>query len=152
VSVATLRIAPITLRQARSFVQEHHRHHDKPQGGLWALALLRGHDLVGVVIAGRPVSGELQRRGYLEVTRVCVLDGVRNGGSMLYARVRRIAALMGYSRTITYTLPAESGASLRGAGFEPVAKTKGGSWDTPSRRRIDSHPTCPKLRWEAVAL
>lgn len=29
-----LRIAPITLRQARAFVQEHHRHHDKPQGGL----------------------------------------------------------------------------------------------------------------------
>ena len=34
-------IRPITLRQARSFVQEHHRHHDKPQGGLWAIALLR---------------------------------------------------------------------------------------------------------------
>jgi hypothetical protein len=70
---------------------------------------------------------------------------------MLYARVRRIATLMGYSRTITDTLPTESGASLRGAGFEPIAKTKGGSWDTPSRRRIDAHPTCPKLRWEASA-
>lgn len=30
----TLRIAPITLRQARAFVQEHHRHHDRPQGGI----------------------------------------------------------------------------------------------------------------------
>jgi hypothetical protein len=49
---------PITLRQARFFVQEHHRHHDKPQDGLWAIALLRGDDLVGVAIAERPVSGE----------------------------------------------------------------------------------------------
>ena len=34
-----LMIRPITLHQARSFVQEHHRRHDKPQGGLWAIAL-----------------------------------------------------------------------------------------------------------------
>ena len=58
---ATLRIAPITLRQARAFVQEHHRHHHQPQGGLWAIAL-RGNDLVGVAITVRPVSGELQRK------------------------------------------------------------------------------------------
>lgn len=148
--MSTLRIAPITLRQARAFVQEHHRHHDRPQGGLWALALLRGDDLVGVAVAGRPVSGELQRRGYLEVTRVCVLEGVRNGCSMLYARIRRIAPLMGYARVITYTLESETGASLRGAGFEAVARTRGGSWDTPSRHRRDSHPTCPKLRWESA--
>jgi hypothetical protein len=142
---------PITLRQARAFVQEYHRHHDAPQGGLFALALMRGDELVGVAIAGRPVSGELQRRGYLEVTRVCVLEGVRNGSSRLYGRVRRIAALMGYTRTITYTLPSEGGASLRGAGFQAVAETEGGSWSRPSRPRIDTHPTEPKLRWEAAA-
>jgi hypothetical protein len=39
---------PITPpRQARSFVQERHRHHDKPQRGLLAIALPRGDDLVG---------------------------------------------------------------------------------------------------------
>jgi hypothetical protein len=27
-------VRSVTLRQARSFVQEHHRHHDKPQRGL----------------------------------------------------------------------------------------------------------------------
>jgi hypothetical protein len=36
------------------------------QAGLWAIALLRGDDLVAVAIAGCPVSGELQSRGYLD--------------------------------------------------------------------------------------
>jgi hypothetical protein len=149
--VSELRILPIGLRQAGDFVQEHHRHHDKPTGGLWALALMRADDLVGVAIAGRPVSKVLQREGCCEIVRVCVLHGVRNGCSMLYGRVRRIADLMGYAKTITYTLPSESGASLRGAGYRAVAVTRGGSWSRPSRRRVDSAPTCPKIRWEARA-
>jgi hypothetical protein len=44
----------ITLRQARSFVREHHLRHHKPQGRLWAMAVPRGDDLVGGAIAGRP--------------------------------------------------------------------------------------------------
>lgn len=145
------RFSPITLRQARAFVQEHHRHHNAPQGGLFALALMRGPELVGVAIAGRPVSGELQRKGYLEVTRVCVLECVPNGCSRLYGRVRRIAVLMGFTRVVTYTLPSEGGASLRAAGYERSGETDGGSWSCPSRPRIDSHPTEPKTRWEAAA-
>jgi hypothetical protein len=49
-----LSMRPITLYQACSFVEEHHSQHDKPQGGLRAIALLRGDDLVGVAIAGAP--------------------------------------------------------------------------------------------------
>ena len=146
-----LRVCPVTLRQARQFVQEHHRHHDMPQGGLWALALLRGDDLVGVAIAGRPVSRVLQRKGYCEIVRVCVLEGVPNGCSMLYGRCRRVAQAMGYSKTVTYTLPSEGGASLRASNFTAVAETEGGSWARPSRPRRDSHPLDPKTRWEAAA-
>jgi hypothetical protein len=146
-----LRIMPIGLRQAREFVQEHHRHHDMPQGGLWALALMRDEDLVGVAIAGRPVSKILQRQGCCEAVRVCVLPGIRNGCSQLYSRVRRVAQAMGYAKTISYTLPSESGASLRGAGFKAVAVTRGGSWNRKARPRIDSAPICPKIRWEARA-
>jgi hypothetical protein len=146
-----LSIRPVTLRQARAFVQEHHRHHDMPQGGLWAIALMRSGELVGVAIAGRPVSRILQRKGYCEVVRVCVLPGVRNGCSMLYARCRRIAQQMGYTRTISYTLPSEGGASLRAAGFEAEAETGGGSWSRRSRPRIDTHPTEPKIRWGSAA-
>jgi hypothetical protein len=68
--------------------------------------------------------------------------------AFLYGMARRVAQNMGYARLITYTLPSEGGASLRGAGWRQVAQTKGGSWDTPSRRRTDKAPTCPKWRWE----
>jgi len=43
--MSVLIIRPMTLHQACSFVQEHHSQHDKPQGGLRAIALLRGDDL-----------------------------------------------------------------------------------------------------------
>lgn len=145
-----LRILPVSLRQAAEFVQEHHRHHDMPQGGLWALALLRDDDLVGVAIAGRPVSRILQRQGACEIIRVCVLPEIPNGCSKLIARVRRVAQAMGYVKCVSYTLAEEDGASLRGAGFEAKGRTKGASWDRGKRPRTDHHPTGPKTRWEAV--
>ena len=143
-----LAIRPCSLRQARAFVQEHHRHHDMPQGGLWAVALLRRGELVGVAIAGRPVSRMLEREGCCEIIRVCVLPGVPNGCSMLYGRCRRIAQAFGYVRVITYTLESESGASLRASGWQAVARSRGGSWSKPARPRLDHHPLEAKVRWE----
>ena len=150
---SNLRLIPwISLRQANEFVFQHHRHLDDTEGQLWAIALMDGDELAGVLIAGRPSSGALQRQGCIEITRCCVLEGeqYRNGGSMLYARARRIAQAFGWTRVITYNLPEESGASLRGAGFKCVAKTRGGSWDRKKRPRKDKAPTCPKNRWEAA--
>jgi hypothetical protein len=151
VTELALRIEPwISLKQANAFVFENHRHLDDVEGQLWSIALMYGWELVGVLITSRPVSRVLQRQGCIEITRCCVLEGerYRNGASMLYARARRIAQAFGYSRVVTYNLPTESGASLRGAGFKIVARTKGGSWDQKKRRRTDDHPTCPKNRWE----
>lgn len=56
---------------------------------------------------------------------------------------------MGYCKVITYTLPAEGGASLRAAGFIVGDTTDGGSWTCKSRPRIDKAPINPKLRWES---
>lgn len=154
-----LRIAPITLRQARAFVHQHHRHHPKVTGGNWAVALMRRREvahltvideLVGVAIAGRPTSRELQIRGYLEITRVCVLPDVPNGCSRLYGACRRIGQAMGYQRFCTYTLASESGDSLRAAGFEPVQLSLGGQWDTPSRPRPPTEQDGRKIRWESA--
>lgn len=147
-----LRIEPwVSLKQANAFVYAHHRHLDDTEGHLWAIALMDGDELAGVLIASRPVSGALQRQGCIEIARCCVLEGeqYRNGGSMLYARARRIAQAFGYARVVTYNLPSESGASLRGAGFRCAARTRGGSWDRKKRPRQDDHPTVPKNRWEA---
>ena len=143
-----LRVVPCTQRQAKAYVAEHHRHHQPPQGGLFALAVMDGDRLCGVAIVGRPVARGLDDGLTAEVTRLCT-DGTRNACSALYGRARRAAAALGYRRVVTYTLPSEGGASLRAAGWEPVATTDGGSWDTPSRRRIDKHPTQPKIRWAA---
>ena len=101
-----------------------HRHHVAPPGGGFALALLRDGDLVGVAIAGRPVARGNDDGLTLEVTRLCVLDGVRNGCSKLYSRMRRVGQSMGYRRIITYTLTSEPGTSLRAAEGAPVAEVQ----------------------------
>lgn len=69
---------------------------------------------------------------------------------MLYGAAWRVAKALGYRRLITYTLPEEGGASLRGAGWKVVGERGGGSWTTPSRPRVDKHPTQGKILWEAA--
>lgn len=144
-----LAIRPVTLDQAQTFVQDWHRHSRRAAGGVWAIALMRGDELVGVAIAGRPVNKYLQQRGYLEIIRVCVLDGVEGGCSMLYTRCKRIGQLMGYERFCSYNLPTESGSSLRAAGFEPVAAVKGRQWGCKARPR-PQRVVRDRIRWEAV--
>lgn len=144
-------ILPCTLRQAREFVNVYHRHHRAPQGGQFALALMRGPELVGVAIAGRPVARGNDDGRTLEVTRVCVIEGVPNGCSRLYSRMRRVGQAMGYQRIITYTLSSEPGTSLRAAGWLSGGLTQGGSWGggNKTRQRVDDHPTQRKMRWQA---
>ena len=49
---------------------------------------------------------------------------------------------------ITYTLPQEGGASLRGAGWREVGPAGGGSWSRNNRPRSAEHPLDSKTRWE----
>lgn len=146
-----LALVPVTLREARAFVSQHHRHHPAPQGGLFAIGAATTHmpELVGVVIVGRPIARMLANDVTAEVTRLCT-NGIHNACSLLYAAAWRAARAMGYRRLITYTLATESGVSLRAAGWRCVGETKGGSWNRKSRPRVDLHPTQAKLRWEAA--
>jgi hypothetical protein len=67
----------------------------------------------------------------------------------------REARALGYDLVITYTLASEPGTSLRAAGFHEAARLKARpSWDTPSRRRIQTdlfgnerRPPDPEIRW-----
>jgi hypothetical protein len=145
-----LLIIPITISDAQSYVDQHHRHHKAPRGGLFAVAVAAGGEVCGVAIAGRPVSRELQNGWTIEITRVCT-DGTSNACSMLYGACRRAAIALGYRVVITYTLGSESGSSLRAAGFRKIADVRGRSWSCPSRPRVDRHPKQDKLRWESVA-
>lgn len=66
---------------------------------------------------------------------------------MLYGAIWRAARALGYTRMFTYTLPEESGSSLRAIGMREDGITSGRSWDTPSRRREITYPCGPKVRW-----
>jgi len=87
----------------------------------------------------------------LEVNRACT-DGTKNANSMLYGACWRVTKALGYRKLITYTLPEESGASLRAAGWKCIGEAGGERWSRASRPRIDTHPTQTKLRWEAGEL
>lgn len=143
-------IVPLTLRAARAYVTEHHRHHKAPQGGLFAIGASTEDALVGCVIIGKPVARMNDDGFTAEVTRLAT-DGSKNACSLLYAAAWRTARGMGYRRLLTYTLVSEPGTSLRAAGWKLIGQTGGGSWSRPSRPRVDEHPLELKLRWEAVA-
>jgi hypothetical protein len=145
----TLEIVPVTISDAQEFVSQHHRHHKAPLGALFAIGAAADAEMVGVAIVGRPVARVLQDGWTAEVTRVAT-TGERNACSMLYRACWRAARAMGYRRLLTYTLPEEGGASLRGAGFRLVGAAGGGSWSRPSRPRVDKHPLQEKLRWEVT--
>ena len=146
--MSVLTVRPITLREANEFVVQHHRHHSKTTGHKFSVSVVNDESLVGVAIAGRPVARCLDDGLTLEILRVCS-DGTPNACSMLLGACRRTGKAMGYQKIITYTLNSENGASLRAAGFRLTELVKGRSWDSPTRRRTDRHPTCDKLRWEA---
>lgn len=120
-------LRPITLSKANDFIEVHHRHNGRTSrnGGRFAVSVVIGDFLVGVAITGNPLSATFMDGQTAEVLRVCVLDGAPKGAcSMLYQACWRAWRAMGGRRLITYTLQSESGASLRGAGWRVVGKTK----------------------------
>ena len=139
---------PLTFKEAKKYMDKH-RHHRPPTGGLFAIGCaVEGSDTpCGIVIIGRPVARHLDNGWTVEVTRLCT-DGTMNACSILYRAAWRAAKAMGYRKLVTYTLPQEGGASLRGAGFRLIGKAGGGTWNRKSRPRVDLHPTQRKFRWE----
>lgn len=149
----------VSLREADRFIAKHHRHHAPAQGGIVALGLWEGQQLVGVSVLGRPVSRMLQEQGVVECIRSCVLPELAGRGnhancaaSALASKLRRVAQALGFERMVTYTLTTESGSSLEGDGWqEDLDLAGGGEWDTPSRPRdAANYPTSRKRRWWAA--
>lgn len=145
----TLTIVPCTLAVANQWVTALHRHHQKVVGHKFSLGVQdKSGCLHGVCIVGRPVARRLDDGWTLEVTRCCT-DGTKNACSALYGAARRAAFALGFKKLVTYTLKEEGGGSLRGAGWKCIGEAGGGSWNVPSRPRVDKHPLQTKLRWEA---
>lgn len=148
----SLQLQPISLKEACRFVTDHHRHHEAPTGGLFAVALNDGETVVAVAIVGRPVARLLADGYTAEVTRLCALEGTPNACSKLYRACQKAASALGYRRLITYILKEEPGTSLKAAGWRYVGIRGGGSWDRSAvgRPRVDTHPTGQKHLWEAA--
>jgi hypothetical protein len=146
-----LALIPLKLAEANSFISEHHRHHRAVQGHKFSLGATLDDQLVGIAIVGRPVSRIRDDGRTLEVTRLCVIPGTKNACSFLYGAAARATFALGYSRIGTYTLPEEGGTSLRATGWKLIGERRSGSWNVPSRPRVDKHPIGPKLLWETCA-
>lgn len=144
-----MRLIPITLKAANEFVKRHHRHHGPVTGWKFGVGLEESGELIGVAIAGRPVSRMTQTSELrsIEITRVCTL-GHKNSPSMLYGAIVRAAFSLGYNRVISFILCTETGHSLKAAGWKCVGMAGGGKWSRPSRGRNDDHPLQKKMKWE----
>ena len=138
-----LKIKHIELSAANEFVEKYHRHHKPVRGHRFSIACYKGEDLVGVAIVGRPLARAIDAAKTVEVLRLCT-DGTRNACSKLYGAAARGARELGYEKIITYILETETGKSLEAAGYRYEYTTKGGSWDTPARKREDKAPTVKK--------
>lgn len=143
---------PLELRQANAVIGAWHRHHKPVQGHRFSIGCVDdGGNLHGVCVVGRPVArlaGHPQ--DVLEVTRVAT-DGTENACSILYGAAAKAAKALGYLRIQTYTLPSESGASLRAAGWVCEGEAGGGQWKhTDGKPRRTDQPTEKKLRWAAT--
>lgn len=147
----SLSVVPLNLAEANALVATLHRHHSPVVGHKFSIGAADGDKVIGAAIIGRPVSRHLDDGWTLEVNR-CVTDGTRNACSLLYGAAWRAAKAMGYRRLITYTLPAEGGASLRAAGWDCIGLRGGGNWNTNTRPRVDTAAELQgqKLLWEAA--
>ena len=141
-----MKTVPIERKEAADFIDRLHRHHDPVMRDKYRIGAEQDGKLVGVVQVGRPVARALCDGKTLEVVRLCS-DGTPHVCSFLYAAAARVARDMGYRKIITYILADEPGTSLRAAGWQHEADIKGHSWDTPSRPRQTTAPTCDKQRW-----
>lgn len=141
-------LAPITLKEANTFVQNYHRHHKPSVGHKFSISVQKENgDLAGVAICGRPVSRHYDDGFTLEVNRLCT-DGTKNACSILYGAVCRAAKAMGYKKVITYILQSEPGVSLKASGFVCEGKAGGLVWNGErSPKEEGQYPHEFKTRW-----
>lgn len=144
----SLRVVPLTLREANELVSKWHRHHKSVQGHRFSLGVVDGEGVLhGAVIVGRPVARSHDPSSVAEVTRL-VTDGTSNACSFLYGAAARVAREMGFKRIQTYILVEELGTSLRASGWVHDRTTSGDTWTRAGRpNRRQDQPTGPKQRW-----
>lgn len=149
-------VRPVTVTAAKAWVRQVHRDLPIIQGGLFAASVWNDQGAAAMGIAINPPRVWMDT-GRIVIGRVAAIPGLEPVGdhaapacTMIYGALCRAAKALGYREAWTYTLPGESGASLRAAGFRYMGETRGEEWDRPSRsRKPQAHPT-KKGRWMRV--
>ena len=155
----SIEIAPCTVKAATKKVREWHRHLKDIQGGLFAAQCVDAEGrCVAVAVAGNPAR-VWQKQAKLVISRVAAEEGLPRvtdshgeehaspACTMLYGALCRAAKALGYREVWTYTLPEESGKSLKAAGFIDMGLTDGGEHSRPSRLRKPAVRSDRKRRW-----
>ena len=92
-----MKIAPMSVRDARAWLQEQGRGVMVARGAL-ALGLELDGKIVGAAVAGEPIN-PLARDGWsLQIESWALIEG---GREMLQERLREAAGILGYERTAT---------------------------------------------------
>ena len=143
---APLAVVPITIGEARRFVEAEHSHHHAPLSGLFAVAVAAGDRVVCVGVVSRPVARKLGGRGIAELTRTAS-DGTPHAASMCIAAATRAALALGYRRVISYTLAGEAGTSYRAAGWRITGSTHNANGWATREGRVTVQSGA-KFRWE----
>lgn len=142
-----LRLRICTVKRALPFVARVHRRLPKLQGAMWATSIWAHGEMVGVAVVGWPAR--MLSDDTLAVLRVAVIEGHRNGCSMLYGACSRAGKALGAENMVTYTHADEDGTSLKAAGWIDGGLTDGGEWSRPSRPRQLALDHKQKRRWWA---
>lgn len=144
-------VVPLTLPRANECVTAWHRHHSALPGGFawFCVGAVVNGALVGAAIAGRPTNRNNDDGQTVEVLRIAS-NGAMNVCSALLGACARAARAIGARRVITYTLDDETGASLRGAGWQREADGITSWWTHAGARTpaVDrDHMRKQKVRW-----
>ncbi len=146
---------PYPVKYAREWIEKVHRRIPELTGAMWCVGLWDGSEMRGLAVVGRPSARMLDvpartRVPVLEVIRVAVIEGTKNGCSTLYGACARSGRAMGLDGMLTYIHDDETGVSLRAAGWVEDGSTDGGEWARPSRQRKLALDHKPKKRWWAA--
>lgn len=147
-----MKLKPISFKDAAEYTHKYHRHSKYIHGWKFGVSIVDDNDeIIGVAVAGRPVSRILDDGYTLEILRICTNTDEKNVVSKLVSSMVRAGKALGYTKIITYTRIDETGTSLLACGFrsckdDMVVRKR--SWNTPSRKRTDRSEVIERIRWE----
>ncbi len=119
-----------------SFILKYHRHIDVIQGHRFSIGCMCKEKLVGIAVAGRPISMHYDQSKIIEITRLCT-DGTKNACSFLYSSCAKAAKYLGYKRIQSYILESELGSSLKASNFIYSHTSEIPRWNKYKRNKDD---------------